>query len=49
MENELSRTCSTHGRDEKCVHNSDRKSEGKGILGRHNVNERIIFKWMLKI
>jgi hypothetical protein len=49
MENGLSRTCSTHGRDEKCVHNSDRRSEGKGILGRHNLKRRIIFKRMLKI
>jgi predicted lipase len=32
---EMSGTCSTLGRDEKCIQNFSRKSEGKRPLGRH--------------
>jgi len=34
-DNEMGEACSTHGRDEKCVLNFDRKSEGLRPHGRY--------------
>jgi len=35
LEDEMSESCSTHERDEKCIQILDRKSWGNKLFGRH--------------
>jgi hypothetical protein len=46
----MDKTCSMHGRDEKCIQNFSRKtSREKTALGDLGVNGKIILKWFLKM
>jgi hypothetical protein len=42
MEIEMDRECSTHGRDEECIH----KPEGRYHFGKTGIDEMMILKWI---
>jgi hypothetical protein len=43
-DDDVSEACSTHGRDEKCVHNISRKPEGKNHSEELVVDGKIILE-----
>jgi hypothetical protein len=40
-------TCSTHGRNDKCMNNFSQKTRKEVLVGDLDVDARIILKWIL--